>query len=50
MKRVYMRPAMQVVEIQQMHIVCDSKTDVINPGEDNLPAGARQRGGWDDEE
>ena len=41
---------MQVVKTQQMHIICDSKVDVINPGQPNVAAGSRQGSGWDDEE
>ena len=50
MKRAYMKPATQVVKIQQQNFICNSKVDVINPGQDNQPAGARSHDGWDDEE
>ena len=50
MKRAYIRPAMQVVKTQQMHIVCESYRDVMKQGEDNVAAGSRQSGGWDGEE
>ena len=55
MKRAYTNPAMQVVRIQPAHLICDSKVDVINPGQPNQPAGARRSDndwddGWDDEE
>jgi len=43
---------MQVVRIQQQHIICNSEVDVIPPGQPNQPAGARRRGHdvWDEEE
>lgn len=40
MKRAYTKPAMQVAEIQQAHIVCTSGWDTIGPDDPNKPAGA----------
>ncbi len=50
MKRAYMKPALQVVKIQQSHIICVSDWDTMHPGQPNQPAGARRRGGWDAED
>ena len=52
MKRAYMNPAMQVIRIQPAHLICDSKVDVIPPGQPNQPAGARSfdDDDWDDED
>ena len=50
MRKAYLKPAMNVLKIRQMQMICGSP-DVINPGADNRPAGDR-RGGydWDEED
>jgi hypothetical protein len=45
-----MNPALQIVEIQHSHIICDSGVDVIVPGQPNQPAGGRRRGAWETDE
>ena len=50
MRKAYLKPAMNVLKIRQMQMICESP-DAINPGEPNMPAGSR-RGGydWDEED
>ena len=48
MKRAYMKPAMQVVEVQQDGIICTSGWDIIGPGTPNQPAGAKDYNNWDE--
>jgi len=50
MKKIYLKPAMNVVKIRQTQMICSST--VINPGDPNKPAGARRRGryDWDEED
>ena len=48
MRRAYMKPALQVIRIQQRHIICGSGWDVIGPGQPNQPAGSRRRSVWDE--
>ena len=49
MKRVYMKPAMRAVKIQQSSLICASDWDVINPDQPNLPAGAKDYNSSDDD-
>jgi hypothetical protein len=50
MKKIYLKPVMNVVKIGQTQMICGSP-DVINPGTPNKPAGARSSSGYDwDEE
>jgi hypothetical protein len=48
MKKVYLKPAIEILEEELTQMLCSST--VINPGEDNRPAGARDSGWdlWDD--
>ncbi len=50
MKNAYLQPTMEVMEGELAQMLCSST--VINPGEPNKPAGARESGWnfWDDEE
>ena len=51
MKKAYLKPCMEVMTEEPDQMLCYST--VINPGENNKPAGARDSGGWgiwDDEE
>jgi hypothetical protein len=50
MKKVYLKPAIEILEEELTQMLCSST--VINPGEPNKPAGARESGWdlWDDEE
>jgi hypothetical protein len=50
MKKVYLKPAIKILEEELTQMLCSST--VINPGEPNKPAGARESGWdlWDDEE
>ena len=50
MKKVYLKPAIEILEEELTQMLCSST--VINPGENNVPAGARESGWdlWDDEE
>ena len=50
MKKVYLKPAIEILEEELTQMLCSST--VINPGEPNVPAGARDSGWglWDDEE
>ena len=51
MKKNYLKPTMSVVLLQHQTTLLsgsDKGWDAIGQGEDNLPPGARQRGGWDD--
>jgi hypothetical protein len=50
MKKVYLKPAIEILEEELTQMLCSST--VINPGENNKPAGARDSGWdlWDDEE
>lgn len=50
MKKVYLKPAIEILEEELTQMLCSST--VINPGEPNKPAGARDSGWglWDDEE
>ena len=47
MKKAYLKPAMEVLEAEVSQLL--SSSTVINPGEPNKPAGAREFDGWDDE-
>jgi hypothetical protein len=44
MKKAYLQPTMEVMEGELAQMLCSST--VINPGEPNKPAGARDSGGW----
>jgi hypothetical protein len=44
MKKAYLQPTMEVMEGELAQMLCSST--VINPGENNKPAGARDSGGW----
>ena len=48
MKKVYLIPAIEILEEEPAQMLCSST--VINPGEPNKPAGARDSGWglWDD--
>ena len=46
MKKVYLKPAIEILEEELTQMLCSST--VINPGENNVPAGARESGVWDD--
>jgi len=48
MKKVYLKPAIEIMEEEPAQMLCSST--VINPGEPNKPAGARESGWglWDD--
>ena len=48
MKKVYLKPAIEILEEELAQMLCSST--VINPGEPNKPAGARESGWdfWDD--
>ena len=50
MKKTYLKPNMVMVEKELTQMLCSST--VINPGENNKPAGARNSGGngnsWDE--
>ena len=48
MKKVYLKPAIEILEEELTQMLCSST--VINPGEPNKPAGARESGWdfWDD--
>jgi hypothetical protein len=48
MKKKYLKPNMDVMEEELAQILCSST--VINPGDPNKPAGAREFGdyGWGD--
>ena len=50
MKKAYLKPCMEVMTEEPAQMLCSST--VINPGEPNKPAGARESGWdlWDDEE
>ena len=50
MKKAYLKPCMEVMTEEPDQMLCYST--VINPGEPNKPAGARESGWdiWDDEE
>ena len=53
-KQTYQKPAMQVVKIQHSGIICTSPGsgkgyEVIGTDKSNLPAGARQYNGCDDD-
>ena len=49
MKKNYQIPTLQVVQLQQQTQLLQA-SDVIPPGEPNLPAGApAYRGQWDDD-
>ena len=50
MKKTYLKPCMKVMTEEPDQMLCYST--VINPGEPNKPAGARESGWdiWDDEE
>ena len=50
MKKAYLKPTMEVMEGELAQMLCSST--VINPGEPNKPAGARESswGIWDDED
>lgn len=55
MKKEYMKPTVNVMEIQHHSIICtspDKGYDVIAPGEPNAPAGVkyfRDYNVWDDD-
>lgn len=42
MKRLYQIPQMKVLRLLPTAIICTSDYDVIEPGEDNVPAGTRE--------
>jgi len=46
MKKVYLKPAIEILEEELTQMLCSST--VINPGEPNKPAGARGWDFWDD--
>ena len=48
MKKVYLKPAIEILEEELTQMLCTST--VINPGGANVPAGARDSGWglWDD--
>ena len=46
MKKAYLKPCMEVMTEESAQMLCSST--VINPGEPNKPAGAREFDGWDD--
>ena len=50
MKKAYLKPCMEVMTEEPAQMLCYST--VINPGEPNKPAGARESGWnfWDDED
>ena len=50
MKKAYLKPCMEVMTEEPDQMLCSST--VINPGEPNKPAGARESGWnfWDDED
>ena len=50
MKKAYLKPCMEVMTEEPDQMLCYST--VINPGEPNKPAGARESGWgiWDDED
>ena len=50
MKKAYLKPYMEVMTEEPAQMLCYST--VINPGEPNKPAGARESGWgiWDDED
>ena len=50
MKKAYLKPCMEVMTEELAQMLCSST--VINPGEPNKPAGARESGWgiWDDED
>lgn len=50
MKKAYLKPCMEVMTEELAQMLCYST--VINPGEPNKPAGARESGWdfWDDED
>ena len=50
MKKAYLKPAIEILEEEPAQMLCSST--VINPGEPNKPAGARESGRdfWDDED
>lgn len=50
MKNKYIKPAMQMMALQETPIICTSDWDVINPGQPNKPAGGRKRRGWEEED
>ena len=49
MKKVYLKPAIEILEEELTQMLCTST--VINPGGANKPAGARESGWdlWDDD-
>jgi len=53
MKRVYQKPALRAVKIQQTHIICTSLNNVTGNaglnygGSGSGPARARSNSGWD---
>ena len=47
MKKAYLKPCMEVMTEELAQMLCSST--VINPGGPNMPAGAREFDGWDDE-
>ena len=50
MRKAYLKPNIELMEEELAQLLCTST--VIEPGEDNRPAGARESGWnfWDDEE
>ena len=44
-KKAYLKPTMKVMEVEQAQMLCSST--VINPGENNKPAGVKSSGDWD---
>ena len=51
-KKAYMKPAMNVVRIQQRHIICASQEGMNTKlqNETVTDAWSRGNGGWDDDE
>ena len=45
MNKAYLKPTMKVMEVEQAQMLCSST--VINPGENNKPAGVKSSGNWD---
>jgi len=52
MKKVYMKPSMHIVKIQQTHIICTSPGSGAHGDDPQNPGGAMSRrfDGWDDED
>ena len=46
MKKIYVKPELQVVQMHYSQMLCDS---VMAPGGDNRPAAAPEFDEWDDE-